>query len=226
MMQSSPESEGPTSPARRINLLDFEQSILPPEIIIPGAQIGAADWPGMISQTGKDGKERALVVSSNAGKLMTSRIFVGRAETKITPANIHPPFLPHGIKSLLPGLKDIAYVHTHPKPPELDHIQTTIFSEGDIRAYYDSLYPAMVMIDKGGVHILLRTFSADEERELPNYNLDKAAFREAGKGNFTAIEVIQELSKIIYPYGLRYYYSSTLESSPRDEILLKKCKGY
>lgn len=224
-MQFSPESVSPPSPARRIDLLDTEQSILPPEIIIPGAQIGATYWPGMISQTDKDGKERALVISSSAGKLMTSRIFKGHAETKITHANIHPPFLPHGIKSLLPGIKDITYVHSHPKPAELDHIQTTILSDGDIRAYYDSLYPAMVMIDKGGVHVLLRTFSANEELELPDYNLDRAAFREAEKRNFIAVEVMQELAKIIYPYGLRYYYSPRFEPSPASEVHLRDVRS-
>lgn len=220
-MQQSPESQDPPTPKTRISLLQPEQLYLPNEIAIPAPQLGAELWSEMISLTQADGRERATVISKARGGLMMGKIFVGVAESQSSVSKVTVPFLPHGIKSLLPGVKDLTYVHSHPKPAILDHIKTTLFSDGDIRSYDNSTYPAMVMIDTGGVHVLLRTSSIGKDLPLPNYNLHEAALNKAKQGDNTVIEAMAELALILQPHGIRYYYSPSFEPSPSGEILLK-----
>lgn len=224
-MQNNFEASEMPSRITRVNLLEPSPFSLPSEIEIPVAHLATGLWPEMKRQTQHDGKERAVVVSSIRGKTQSSAIFIGTAEKGSTAASITPPLFPHGFKSLLPGVKDLAYVHTHPKPEDtLGHLKTTLLSDGDIRSFDNSVYPALVMIDPGGVHILLRTPNYSSST-LPNYNLHEEALKRAKEGNNTTAAAMTAQAHILAPVGIRYYFTSSMNNTNNGSISLKDVRS-
>lgn len=210
-MLTGPDQKEQFQTIQRINLAEKGPFHLESRIELPGGQLGVNSWPEMIEQTQAEDRERGVVVSSFFGKFRTSPIFKGD-EPSIT-----SPVLPHGVSSLWPFAKYITHVHSHPMPEALSHLQTTIVSDTDIRNFRNSSVKAMIIIDRGGAHLLLHDYFADFEKELPQFNLSHSALNKIkDKGN-TVMDAMKELARILNPYGIRYYYSPTLE--PKNEHL-------
>ncbi|MCR4306171.1 MAG: hypothetical protein NUV73_03750 [Candidatus Daviesbacteria bacterium] len=204
----------------RINLLEYKGGYLPSEIEIPAEQLGFQKWNSILEQTQSDGRERLIVVSSIKGRIEISKVSVGFSDIDSKAESVSPPFLPQGLLSFLPWTRNLAYVHSHQKPAVLSHLKTTLLSDKDVRTYHDSTYPAEVMIDPGGVHVLLRTSNLASGQSLPDFNLHEAALGRAKKGNNTVLEAMSALGDLLASSGIRYYYSPQLTPTPEGQISL------
>jgi hypothetical protein len=199
-------------------ILDLRQEqkgyLLPSFVRIPSDQLAQPYWEEMLQRTHTSKREYGLIVSYNGQKLLTSRIFAGLGEQHCYdsnnkyPPSFRPPFLPHGLKSLDPRIEDIALVHTHPTSDDINHLPTTVISEADILAYAQNSYNALVMIDKGGVHMLTGKdpFQIIDTRMAEKIVDD--AFRLARSNSNTVFEVRGEIAKALQHFGIRYYFSS------------------
>lgn len=190
------------------------------EVISVDAELVAAEkWKEMLEATQTDYLERSLVVSSSGKdrKLITSKIFIGDRNSS------GPGLFPQGWRSAFQVAKDIVHVHTHPKPPELDHIQTTAFSDKDINWFMDDEESkASVMIDTGGVHMLARKsnrFSLNKRSE--NIKIEEDALKKTKAGGNTSTDLIHEIALRLAPFGIRYYYSPDITPSPEGFIKVK-----
>lgn len=182
-------------------------------IHVPSEMLGTNLWEEMIQKTQATGREFGTVVSAHDTNIHTSKIFEGLGESydydgngKNSPS-FSPPFLPHGLRSLHPRMKDLVLVHTHPIPNDVAHLPTTAMSATDIIAYANSTYNALVMIDKGGVHILTGRDPYREIGEADAHRIEAGALRVSEKNTNTIAEVRKEIAKKLVPFGIRYYFS-------------------
>lgn len=177
--------------------------------------IAAQKWQEMLDLTQSDGKERSLVVSSDGKRLHTSKIFLGSRNTS------GYPLLPHGLKSALPTTKDIVYIHTHYMPPELDHVKTTTVSDTDISNFLNLPGKAMVVIDRGGVHMLARQpYTANLRKDKIPGNIAENALKQAKKSSNTAQETMTIIAQKLMSFGIRYYFSENKNPSSANQIRL------
>ncbi len=195
--------------------------LLPPFVRIPSDQLAQPYWEEMLQRTHTSGREYGLIVSSNGQKLLTTKIFAGLGEqycfesNNKYPPSFRPPFLPHGLKSLDPRIKDLALVHTHPTPVDVNHIPTTVMSEADILAYAQNSYNALVMIDKGGVHMLTGKDPLQIIDERIAHKIVDDAFNIARSNSNTVVELRGEIAKALKHFGIRYYFSS--DKTPTED---------
>ncbi len=200
------------------SLLDLRQEnrghLLPSSVRIPGDQLAQKYWEEMLKRTNTSGRECGLMVSYDGEMLLTTKIFDGLGErhnydsNSKYPPSFRLPFLPHGLKSLDPRLKNIALIHTHPTPDEIDHLQTTVMSAADILAYVQNTYNALIMIDKGGVHMLTGKDPLQIIDEITADKIVDDAFSVARDNSNTIAEVRGEIAKALKKLGIRYYFSS------------------
>jgi len=187
------------------------------EIINVDAELVAGqEWHEMLDLTQKDELERGVVVSWNGKSISTSKIITGSKDS------FSPPFLPHGFRSLLPATRNLVYIHTHFMPPKLDHVKTTAVSDKDINSFINLSCKAMLMIDRGGVHMLTRKindFTIDKS-EVPIKVVDEALGKAKSGGN-TSIDLVREIATSLAPLGVKYYYSQSLIPSTEGFITLK-----
>lgn len=177
-------------------------------INIDSELLAAVKWPEMIDLTQQDEIERGVVVSWDGKRILTSKIFLG------TKGSFTPPELPHGFLSLLPTTKNLVFIHSHYMPPEIGHVQTTPISDGDINSFADFSGKAMVMIDRGGVHILTRKlYNLNVNGPSSPINVVDEAITKAKSNGNTAMDIIREIARRLEPFGIKYYYSPSLVPS-------------
>lgn len=175
------------------------------EILVPKDQLGADKWPEMIKMTQETGNEYGIVISHDGKRILTSIVFEG---SKI---NFIPPLLPHGIKSLLPKVKNIALIHSHAIPPAIEHLPTTTLSTGDITTHINNTYNATVMIDRGGVHVLLGKNPFLNPNQINCAEIVNNAIKKAQGNSGLVAEVRKEIGEELSHVGTSYYYSPNLE---------------
>ncbi len=191
--------------------------------------IGASQWKNLVDQTQADGVERGIVISTNKGSILTSRIYMGSgteeifdgAEMRKRGGSFTPPNLPHGIRSLNPSTKDIVVVHSHVMPPSSDHLPTTILSDEDILNFIHSKYHALCAIDRGGAHLLVRTQKQLYDKTL-DAHLVKGLIAENVKENGGIKDVIVRVSKRLQQFRLAYLYTSQLEPDSEGAITFQE----
>lgn len=186
------------------------------KINVDAELIASQKWHEMVDLTQKDELERGIVVSWNGKKISTSKVILG------SKGSFSPPLLPHGLRSLLPTTHDLVYIHTHYMPQEINHVKTTTVSDKDINSFINLPCKAMVMIDKGGVHMLTRkpyNFNASESEEP--INIVDEAIKKAKSGGNTAMDVIREVAISLEPLGIKYYYSESLITTSEGTVVLK-----
>lgn len=198
-------------------LIDLRQKFKendPPEVIRIESNLVAQDlWPEMLEQTKKDGYERGVVVFKKGDKIIKSRIFEGRM-TEDNAGSISEPFFVHGIRRpFLPRPKDIAFVHTHSMPPDMDHLKTTIISAKDINTFASSSYNVVVAIDRGGVHMLAKRNKHVNEH-IDGEIISNDAFTFAKKTDNSTDSVRKSMARKLRVNGYYYFYSPDLKSSP------------
>lgn len=189
-----------------------------PSIFVNPEVIAADAWESLVAATQSDGIERGLVIAKRRDKIIRSKEIEGLGEqpsdedpSKTIPASFPLPALPFGVKSLLPTIKELVVIHTHPMPPDLDHLRTTPISDRDIRAFTRTRYVAMVMLDRGGAHLLARTssFFPDDERLLTSDIVDTAT-KEVIAESGGSMDVMTKVARRIANYGLGYFYTPDL----------------
>jgi hypothetical protein len=174
-------------------------------------------WQEMLGVTQKDGLERGLTVTFDGKKLIAGKVFQG------TKDSITPDFFPRGIRSVFSRReKNLVSLHTHPMPPELNHVQTVPVSDKDINLFINSSFKAMVAIDRGGVHMLARNpySSISDQEEKPAYKIVEESLKTAKEKENTAISVMKEIAKKLKPLGIEYYYSPNLIPSDDGFVVL------
>lgn len=183
--------------------------------------LGVQNWAEMLAQTQRDKKERGFVVSTNGRKLLISQVSEGEERSFSTPV------FPHGVRTLMPNTKDLVYVHTHYMSPEIDHVQTSAFSDLDINAFARSRARAIVAVDRGGTHMLARKqYSLPQREPMPKIEVAMDAIKRAKAGGNTAIDVVKEIAKDLEKFGVLYYYSPQLTPSPEGFIEFKAASKY
>lgn len=193
------------------------------EVLKVDPKLFAVDkWKEMLFGAQEDHRERSLVVSINEkdGQLITSKIFV---DTKHASG---PGLWPHGWKSAFGSLQDLVHVHTHFIEPEADHVKTSSMSDEDINSFVDfSVYQstkATVMIDRGGVHMLVRMPNRFIERKTgKKIEIVDEAIKKAKAGGNTSMDIVRETAQRLSPFGIKYYYSESLAPGADGFITLK-----
>lgn len=180
-------------------------------IVVDAEAVAFPFWQQMIDETQRDKKERGMVVSKIGNELLTSKIFIGQGERRdydgnIVSASFSLPFFLHGFQSLDPRIKDLVVIHTHPMLPDLDHLATTVFSDGDIRNFIKHTYNGLVSLDRGGAHLLVRTASRFDDKELFEKSIVKEIMNNVIEKGGKVIDVIKQPSQELPKYGLGYYF--------------------
>lgn len=207
-----------------------EQHITTPEqlihaemelLSIEGKLIGSDNWQEMLKLTDQDGRESGVITSTWGKRILTSSIFRGQriASVDQKPVDcIVPPELPHGLKSLLPQVKNFAFVHSHPKPKELEHLRTTLPSDQDIQSFINLAYKVLVMVDRGGIHMI--TGDPLLYNESPN-NLATQALAKTAQSQNTVSEAMEFLAHSLRLYGLKYFYGDLDKQGNLETIKLQ-----
>lgn len=183
---------------------------------IDAEAIAAASLAGLVELTQTDQTERGLVVGIKAGSFIRSQILEGRPaeiddETgRFISGSWSPPILPFGIKGVLASIKKASVIHTHPMPPAIDHLRTTPISDKDIRAFLPSKYIAMVMADRGGIHMLARHRSTTILDYPPGASVVGDATEITINEGGGSIDVIRRVAHQLSLYGLTYLYTPEL----------------
>lgn len=184
------------------------------------ADVLATDtWAELVNATQTDYREHGLVIGRNAGnnKLVRSKILEGygremlQESEQVLEAAFPVPMFPFGIiKGMSPRIKEDVALHTHPMPPEVDHVRTSIISDKDLQVFTGSKYNAMVMLDRGGAHLLARTRPTYSYASAPEPNLVSSTMREVIAESGGSMDVMARLAHRLGQYGLGYFYTPEL----------------
>lgn len=141
-------------------------------------------------------RERASGLPTFLKRIKTSKILKG---TNVGEHN-------HSINFPL-SRTDIALVHTHPMPEDLSHLPTSFLSDQDIQPFNELPINAAVVIDRGGVHLLMRRENPliHRETQIPGDLVDKRLGETIRRGGITS-ELIQDVASELRQYGLAYYF--------------------
>jgi hypothetical protein len=189
-----------------IALLDSPLRELRSQTIRIDSEAVALDrWAPMVEATQTDYLERGLIIAKSAGRILTSKVYGGDQH------GFTPPPLAFGLRSLFSAsLKERVVVHTHAMPPKVDHLKTTVISDEDIRAFTMSQYNGLVMLDRGGAHLLARTTAFRENDKLADCDIVSRTVQEVVGESGGTMDVMNRVAAQLHPYGLGYYYVSTL----------------
>lgn len=201
----------------------FGFKLLEEKIRVPKVQIGAEYWEEMLELANTDLVEKGRIVSWTGKKYMVSDLIEGRAEkvdydnpSQKIPASISPPIFPHGLSSADPRVRAITFVHAHPMPKELDHLKGTAISADDIAAAIQGRFAAVVAIDRGGVHMLIKE---KQLIQLEVSHVDPVKIVNEALRRARAIPRLRkEIALSIRPFDIRYYFSSHTKPTDANTI--------
>ncbi len=193
----------------------------PSLIKVDSSLVATRLWGEMIDQTQGDGLERGVVVSVNrSGNTLTSGIFVENTQEDVL-GRLYTPLLPHGIRGFLSGTHSVTMVHTHFMPPEVDHIETSYFSGTDVGNFASSQFNALVMLDRGGAHLLLKKEQA-HSTPVNGIEIVDTAFAEAKKrGENRSRTVRKIMAERLLPYGMLYYYTPDIAPASDNGVVFR-----
>lgn len=202
-----------------------------PTILVAADVLATDSWHELVSATQVDYRERGLVVGRHIGKnkLIRSKVIegYGREQTDIPGEDLEAafpvPMLPFGVKSLSPRIKQDVVIHTHPMPPEVDHVRTSIISDKDIHAFTNSRYNAMVMLDRGGAHLVARTRQSDLYSGKPQEDLVSSTMRGVIAESGGSMDIMIKLASRLGQYGLGYFYTPEL-AQPGETVELQNLR--
>ncbi len=218
-MVSNPEFAELPSDVQKVDLLNPESGYFGSEIDIPKDQLGADLWPKMVELTQEDGRERAARIRVKFGKPSAGKITQGVKESGSSGSVI-----PEESRIFDLFSRDIVFVHSHPKPEQIKHLQTTLFSNNDIRSFLNSSYKGLVMIDEGGVHLLLGEDIELAQKPPEDFDFEGEALERANQGNKTIAEAKKAMAARLRQHGVRYYYSPSLTPTPEGYVRLKDAR--
>jgi hypothetical protein len=176
--------------------------------------LAQAQWQELLDITASTGDEKALTITWDGRKLTT------HGDVASTKDSSSLRIFPHGLRSILSRHEtSLVSVHTHPMPPELDHIQTMPVSDQDINSFInDQSAKASVSIDRGGVHMLAKSPYAYafylDPAEKPVSTVATEAAKEESAANGLAVNIMKKIGRGLIPFGIKYYYSPNLSLTP------------
>lgn len=186
------------------------------ELTVRADNIGADKWQKMLAATQNDGLERGLIVYRNPlskNKFTPSRIIVGEN------THVAPLFSDIGLKGFIFPI--VAKIHTHPRTPEVKDLKTLIPVDGDLQHFFGDNYSAMITLDDGGAHLLIRTGESIRQDPPPKNLIADEINKEAAKEGLVA-NVQKRLNTILSEYGISYFYSESLTPLEDGTITFKK----
>jgi hypothetical protein len=172
--------------------------------------LSQAQWQELLSTTASTGDEKALTITWDGRKLATYGDVVS------TKKSSGLDIFPRGFRSILSRHEtSLVSLHTHPMPPEFDHIQTMPFSDLDINSFInDQSAKASVSIDRGGVHMLAKSPYAYafylDPAEKPVSTVAEEALDEESAKKGLAGNIMKKIGRGLIPFGIKYYYSPNL----------------
>ena len=170
--------------------------------------LGANRWEEMIQATQHDLKERGLVVARKRnGNLDENEIFI--SEETEAQKSIEIPFS-QVLKSLVPGRSNLTFVHTHAMPPTVDHLRTTVFSDLDLQGLLETDYRALVMLDRGGAHLLVPVSKFARSRRSFDSGLVAKAVEKIKQKNGGTLDVVKDVAGTLAGQGFGYFYTPEL----------------
>ncbi len=185
------------------------------EVTVRADNIGVQKWAEMLAGTQTDGRERGLIIFKSPlsnSKFSTSKIIIGE-ETHVA-----PQYSDIGLKFLHPVA---AKIHTHPKSPEVQHLKTLPPGDTDLQLFFGDSYSAMVTLDHGGAHLLIRTGESIQEGFPPKDLIGNVIKQVAAKDGLVT-DVQKKLNGILSPYGISYFYTENLTPSENGTVTFKK----
>ena len=249
MGPTSPETTTPrtiTTLASRVTEIPYSR-----EITVKTENVGMQQWGEMLDRMDNEGKEMAMDVFRNVftGSFATGSIveydergYEHKHDKPIRASEIG------GLKSFTHD--PVVSLHTHPLSGDEAHIKTSIPSGNDIRTFLSSMHSALVIVDRGGSHLLVRTrefhprnpesFESvlrkgskrrplqhaskpdwPDEEDLPPDDLMKKKIKEIAARGGVVADVQKELNGMIAQYGLRYFYTEQLTPNEDGTITFK-----
>ena len=216
-----------------------------PNIIVDQDVLAVDTWPTLIEDSQMDLRERGLVIGRLSkmlgGRLIRSRIYESYLEEsgyedddieepnedesqEAEPISVFiPKITPLGLKTLIMA-EELVAIHTHPMGENLDHIPTMPFSDKDIHSFVNNtLRHAMVSIDRGGAHLMVRNsgYPREAERELNKSKLVHAVYthtrdnrRPKQEGPGETMQSMVLLARQLFQYGIGYFYTPDIQ--PRN----------
>ena len=220
MEPKSPERPAPNN----ITLLKDRITEIPGfqrEITVRADNIGASKWPEMLAATKEDGLERGINVFRTpiTKKFYTGTIITGTKKDFKTGKNVPIQSSDIGLKGFISDI--VASVHTHPLTEEEAHLKTTVPSGSDVQTFFENAYSTMVILDRGGAHLLVRTRDTLNQETPPTDLIQKKINEVAAKGG-TVADVQKQLNSMLSQYGISYFYTENLTSAEDGTITFKK----
>ncbi len=203
MEPTSPESgiskSNTVLKGRLIESIKFER-----EIQVAAENIGASKWQEMLESSQSDGLERGLLVFKNlfGNKFESGNIFQGNKRHVSTSLDEQGP------KSKFASVA--VTVHTHPTNAENEHLITMPPGDGDIQILFNTNFGAgsMVILDKSGAHLLIRT--SELRGDPPPSDLIKKLADEIQAENGTTLDVQRKMNGRLSEFGVSYYFTDNL----------------
>lgn len=198
---------------------EFTDVLWPESLSIMGDNIGASKWSQMLEGMNKDGKERGLDIYYN---LLTKNFSSGEIYTgDESSISLHQDLLKPSVLIKSPIRRRVVNVHSHPLGED-DLAKTVLPSGNDIRALLTSPeLSAIVIIGKGGVHLVLRTYH-NLAGKLPDPKFIQGKIDEVEKSTGLVADVQKQLNRMFSPYGLSYFYAENIDDTSSGIIKFKK----
>jgi hypothetical protein len=197
-----------------------EEAAFASQITIRADNADANSWLQMVNETQTNGLElgKSIFYDHLARKFIAGPTVVGtELEIETPDGGISFPSPIKGLRKFLPTTH-VANMHTHFLPPDSDRLKTSLPSEKDIRAFLWNAYPAMFIIDRGGVHMFIRTAEQTIE-EVPSENVMKEKLKQS-VGKYVA-DIQPYVNQILQPYGARYFYTEQLDPSADGTVTFR-----
>lgn len=210
---------------RRVHILGEEiDTSSSPTVSVPGAFLATEHWVDLVNTTEEDGREHGYVVGIDrqgepvlSDRLEGSSAILGEDGREIEHASLSMPMFPFGTLRAR-QIKKAVLVHTHPMPTFEDHPRTRIFSDEDIGHFFGSDYLAMIMLDKGGAHLMAKKdrFSRNSWGQL-HPKLVESTIINVSEGSRSMRDVLGRVAYQLSIHGVGYYYTPDL-SQPNDTV--------
>lgn len=224
MEPKAPEDATPrTNPVTRLRGNIIETSGHRPEITVRAEEVGANLWQQLVTDTQQDQRERHISVVRNkrTSILETTPIVIGEPARNSSEA----PTVTLAPQSFLKGLftETVSHIHSHPLAPELDHLKNSIPSTSDVVPLtIPSWKGSMVIVDRGGAHLLLRTAEPmHRDKPLPTDLIEKV-LKEIGDVGGTTADIQKRINGLLYEFGISYYYREGLNTDEDGTVTFRR----
>lgn len=218
-MLPSPETPPAYSSPKTIDLVGRAHEKLrqlPEEIAINGDQIAASLWPKMLELTTQDTFEKGLTVAKGLfGKIHTSEIKSG------TRSRVDFPFM--GSFNRV-----VSYIHTHAPLEKINKlIPTSMFSGDDCVTFAKSDAACSVMLDEGGVHVLIKNRGMLRKSDVPKDIMDTSVnIAEQLEGKGLILDAMKAMASTLQHHGIKYYYSPSHALTEDGYLVVKEVENY